>query len=120
MNNSATATDKSSTLIFTADNSRIGELRQIVINLSYGGFNLSAKALSEYRTLANIPMTEPLHDGDIRRDDIFLVQVVEALKDEANGKWCQLKIVEIPSHIEWSIQEYDGAEWVAEKHRTWR
>ena len=120
MNNSVTATDNSSTLIFTADGSRVGEVRQIVINLTYGGFSLSARALSEYRTLANIPMTEPLHDGDIQRDDIFLVQVVESLKDEANGKWSQLKIVEIPSHIEWSIQEYDGAEWVAEKHRTWR
>jgi hypothetical protein len=28
-------------------------------------------------------------------------------------------VVEIPDGIEWSIQEYDGLEWVAEKHRTW-
>ena len=29
------------------------------------------------------------------------------------------KIVEIPADVEWQIQEYDGMEWVAEKHRTW-
>lgn len=118
MNHSTTTAKNSTTQIFS--DKPYPDMRQVVINSAYGGFALSPKALAEYRVLAEMPMSEPLHDGDIRRDDIFLVQVVEALKDEANGKWCQLKIVEIPSHIEWSIQEYDGAEWVAEKHRTWR
>jgi len=30
-----------------------------------------------------------------------------------------LKIVDIPDGVEWEIEEYDGMEWVAEKHRTW-
>jgi hypothetical protein len=29
-------------------------------------------------------------------------------------------VVEIPDGVEWEIAEYDGLEWVAEKHRTWR
>jgi hypothetical protein len=37
----------------------------------------------------------------------------------ANGLHANLKIVEIPGDIEWLVQEYDGAEWIAEKHRTW-
>ena len=53
------------------------------------------------------------------RADPLLVEVVEALGDEANGSHAKLKIVEIPDDVEWTIQEYDGWEWVAEKHRTW-
>jgi len=55
----------------------------------------------------------------IERDDPVLVQVVEELGKEANGKYAKLKIVEIPDDVEYIIQEYDGLEWIAEKHRTW-
>ena len=53
------------------------------------------------------------------RADPLLVEVVEVLGEEANGAHARLKVVEIPDDIEWTIQEYDGLEWVAEKHRTW-
>lgn len=56
---------------------------------------------------------------DIPRDSELLVQVVEELGDEANGKFASLKVVTIPDDVEWEIHEYDGREWVAEKHRTW-
>ena len=39
---------------------------------------------------------------------------------EANGNYAKLKIVEVPYGVEWTIAEYDGYEWVAEKHRTWQ
>ena len=39
--------------------------------------------------------------------------------EKANGNHADLKIVEIPANVEWQIDEYDGAEWVSEKHRTW-
>ena len=58
------------------------------------------------------------NENDISRDDSNLVQVVEELGDEANGDCAELKIVEIPDNIEWGIEEYDGAEWIAEVHRT--
>jgi hypothetical protein len=28
-------------------------------------------------------------------------------------------VIEIPDDVEWEVEEYDGLEWVAEKHRTW-
>jgi len=31
-----------------------------------------------------------------------------------------LRIIEIPDGVEWQIEEYDGDEWIAEKHRTWK
>jgi hypothetical protein len=56
---------------------------------------------------------------DIERTDPFLVQVVEELGDAANGDHAYLKVVDIPDDVEWQLEEYDGEEWVAEKHRTW-
>jgi hypothetical protein len=37
----------------------------------------------------------------------------------ANGTYANLKVVTIPGDVDWEIGEYDGMEWVAEKHRTW-
>ena len=55
----------------------------------------------------------------IERNDPILIQVVEELGKKADGKFGQLKIVDIPDYVEWQIEEYGGMEWVAEKHRTW-
>jgi len=56
---------------------------------------------------------------DEERDNPLLIQVVEELGEEANGDCARLQIVEIPDDVEWEIEEYDGMEWVSEKHRTW-
>jgi hypothetical protein len=55
----------------------------------------------------------------IARDDPYLVKVVQKLGKIADGKHAGLKIVEVPSDVDWTIDEYDGKEWVAEKHRIW-
>jgi hypothetical protein len=28
-------------------------------------------------------------------------------------------VVEIPDDVNWQVEEYDGMEHIAEKHRTW-
>ena len=56
---------------------------------------------------------------DIERTDPILIQVVEELGKEANTKCSELKIIEISDEVEYEIEEYDGLEHVAEKHRTW-
>ena len=60
---------------------------------------------------------------DVSRDDPVLVQIVETMGVQAaSGGFSQLAIVEIPDDVAadgWIIQDYDGVEWVAEKHRTW-
>lgn len=48
-----------------------------------------------------------------------LVEVVEQLGDKANGRCAALEVVEIPDGVSWQIEEYDGMEHIAEKHRTW-
>lgn len=93
-------------------------VQYIVINDCYGGFGLSTRAFSEYKRLSGI--TDPsFNDRDIPRDDPYLVQIVRELGMAANGNHSNLKIVEVPGGVDWLIQEYDGAEWIAEAHRTW-
>ena len=63
-------------------------------------------------------------DGrEIDRADPDLVRVVEELggghREGASGRCAALKIVEIPDGTDYEIEEYDGNEHVAEKHRTW-
>lgn len=58
-------------------------------------------------------------DDDIERDDIALVQVVEEMGKDADGQHATLKIVEVPDGVRWQVEEYDGLEHIAEKHKTW-
>lgn len=54
------------------------------------------------------------------RTDKDLINVIEKLGKKANSRFSKLKIIEIPDDVEWEIEEYDGLEHIAEKHRTWR
>ena len=91
---------------------------KIVINKCYGGFGLSKEAY-EYLGLAwDGHGYEYRYHGN--RADHKLVECVETLGDIANGQFAKLKVVEIPDDVEWEIEEYDGVEWVAEVHRTWK
>ena len=116
-------------------------VQRIVINTQYGGFSLSREAELLYLELAGIAYTlEPQKDRDtqirlgskimingiefwgrnIPRDDPALVNTIRQLGSNAGGNYATLKVVEVPADVEWYIEEYDGKEWVAEKHRTWR
>ena len=93
-------------------------VQYIVINSCYGGFGLSGRAERDYRAMAGI--TDPnWYNRDVPRDDPYLIKIVRDLGMAANGEHANLKIVEVPPDVEWQIEEYDGNEWVAEKHRTW-
>ena len=64
-------------------------------------------------------ISQTIYDWDIPRDDPALVLAVEALGEEAYGRFSKLKVVEIPDDVKWEIEEYDGKEGVAEVHETW-
>ena len=59
-------------------------------------------------------------DDDIGRDDPDLIKTVRKLKKKANGSCAKLKIIKIPSDVEYEIDEYDGLESIHEKHRGWK
>jgi len=92
---------------------------KVVINTCYGGFGLSQNALNRYCVLKGLVPDDEFGHWDIPRDDPCLVQVVEELGRAAHGDFASLKIVEVPDDVDWLINEYDGREWVAERHRTW-
>ena len=92
---------------------------KVVINEDFGGFGLSDDAEALYKERKGI--TDPdWWYGDIPRDDPVLIQIVEDMGAKADGTFASLRIVEIPDDANWYIEEYDGREWVAERHRTWR
>lgn len=115
---------------------------KIAINKQYGGFGLSDKAFEKLLQLKGIEFETAEssfgdsnyyakgHGGDDEyfisqydyyepRNDSDLISVIEEFGDEAHGWASSLRVVEIPDDVEWQIEEYDGLEWVAEKHRVW-
>lgn len=112
---------------------------KVVINRDFGGFGLSDAAIKRYAEIAGLNLVKEKNawgsyhyykdhvsedtyfsDYDIPRNDPALVQVVEELGEDADGPSSSLKVVEVPDDVKWQIEEYDGVEWVAEVHRTWR
>lgn len=55
----------------------------------------------------------------VKRTDEDLIKVGEKLKEKANTICSKLKVIEIPDDLDYEIEEYDGNEWISEKHRTW-
>lgn len=113
---------------------------KVVINTKYGGFSLSRQAVRLYAQLAGITLVEVdagydnesiyyrnsvteenfFHpESDLDRTDPKLVQVVEMLGHKADGRYAKLKIVNIPSDVEWYISDNDGRECVVEVSRMW-
>jgi hypothetical protein len=77
-------------------------------------------ATTEQRMAHNdVYSSQTLHCANIARDDPALVQVVEELGTDAADHYAELRIAEVPDDVKWTIEEYDGREWVAEVHRTW-
>ena len=71
----------------------------------------------DYGETADSIEDEYYDDTKIPRDDPDLIKVVEGLIRK--GKARDLKVVSIPVDVDWVIEEYDGMEWIAEKHRIW-
>ena len=108
-------------------------MKSVVINDCYGGFRLSEEAIKLYGELKGLNLKKIgdkygeyyingiendknlFDDRDIKRDDPCLVETVLILKKRVNGICSDLKLVEIPKEVSFSIEEYDGLETVVEK-----
>lgn len=110
-------------------------MTKIVINTMYGGFSLSDKATELYLNLRGLPWVKKTNLGrfmlrenyyttspgeedqffscrDISRTDETLIEVIEQLGAEANGRCASLKIIDLQPGTKYRIQEYDGDEWI--------
>lgn len=84
---------------------------KIIINRNYGVFGFSAQAIS----------LGGERGGNIEsRTCPIMVQIVEELGLNASADYSDLNVVEIPDDVDWEVKDYDGSEWIAEVHRTWR
>jgi hypothetical protein len=92
---------------------------KVVVNRCHGGFTLSDVARAQLARARGVALDCLERDWELKRDALDLIAVVEAMGRASEGPYTSLEVVEIPDDVEWQIDEYDGAEWVAEKHRTW-
>ena len=79
---------------------------KVVINTCYGGFGLSQQAADMIEAL----LGDEYCEGLVERHAPELVKVVEALGQDANDAFSELKVVEIPEYADYTISEYDGCE----------
>jgi len=118
---------------------------KVAINRCFGGFSISNEAFEKLLDRKGIAFDKVERDSALvgasyfiaghahdetyyisdydyydKRNDPDLIAVIEELGDAANGWAAEINIVEIPDDVQWHIGEYDGIEWVAEDHRTWR
>lgn len=116
-------------------------MTKVAINNCFGGFSLSDKAFELLLNLKQIKFDKKSeykygyeqinyykkgtndylsqYDFTENRNDVDLIKVIETLGPAANGSCASLAIVDIPDDVDYTIEEYDGAEHVAEVHRTW-
>lgn len=114
------------------------DVQEIVINNCYGGFSIDTDVVEWMREqgCANAkactmpgetfsdgsgPLSErreSIHAFEMPRDDPHLVEAVERFDDPGDA-CAELKIVEVPADVDWTISEYDGFEKVEEVHRSW-
>jgi len=117
---------------------------KVAINTCFGGFGLSDEAFEKMlermgiefeknTEYSDIGITHYYRKGMLDKDEGYLsyrdftnnrasedlIAVIEEMGEDANGRFAEIKIVEVPDDVKWHIEEYDGVEHVAENHRTW-
>lgn len=90
-------------------------MREIVIYTNYGGFGcgITKEMFDLYELRSGSPMNYDCDNYDVLRFDPLFIDIVKTIKPR------DLAVVSVPADIEVEIGEYDGWEWVAEKHRVW-
>jgi len=107
-------------------------MQKIVINVGKGPFSLSGKAFVEYircrdelglDTGASGSLPDYIIIDDlksiIRRDDPFLIEIVEEMGKDANGFNSDLQIIELPDGVNWEIRDIHKHEHIIFKTRDY-
>jgi len=84
------------------------EYIKFMYNASYGGFSFSKKAMAMYHEATG-------NHSIVSRKDEIMINIVEQLKNKANGPHAKIKIVNVPIKFENCIvcDEHDGYETVS-------
>ena len=63
--------------------------------------------------------SKALYLNDRNREDPVLVEVVEELGHDADGRYAHLVVVDIPDGMDYVIDEYDGIETLHQRVQEW-
>jgi hypothetical protein len=88
---------------------------EILLNICYGGWNISKKAIELYKLRSpSYNITENHFDYYFNRDDPILVQIYKELGNEFDDRYSKTIITKILKKYEnyYDIDEYDGRECV--------
>ena len=87
---------------------------EILINICYGGWNISKKAIELYKLRNPSYVNENEFGYYFNRDNPILVQIYKELGNDFDGKYSKTKIKKILKKYEnyYDIDEYDGKEYV--------
>ena len=88
---------------------------EILLNISYGGWKISKKAIDLYKLRSpSYNITKNYFDYYFNRQDPILIQIYKELGDNFDGKCSKTKINKILKKYEnyYDIDEYDGKECV--------
>lgn len=85
---------------------------KIVLNKNFGGFEIPKAVYKKMRDL--FWFDEKQTDELTRTDEKFVKAVEECQKEGTSG---YLRVIEIPDDMDWEIFDYDGLEYVYDKHR---
>lgn len=106
---------------------------KVVINICYGGFALSQKAIDRLAELgSNYVVGYVDTDGNAVNDfsyihfyshefrtDEKVIQAVMELGEESWNEFSELKIIDIPDDINWEFEDDNGKEEIREVSRRW-
>lgn len=86
---------------------------KVVYNTCYGGFGLSKEACEYLNEKYNMGINVQYGylPDDVERHDSRVIEVVELMKDKADGFCAKLKIIKIDAPM-YRIDDYDGLESV--------
>lgn len=94
--------------------------KKVILNKSYGGFDISDKAVALYAKRKGLDFDYcNLRLDSSYREDPTLIEIVEELGPKASGKYGNLKVVEIPADMEYVVDDYDGLETLHKKVQEW-
>lgn len=78
-------------------------------------------SIDKFKNITNKECLDSLAHCCNERENPILIDMIEKFGSEfcSNTKHSRLQIIEIPYDVNYIVQEDDGLEWIAEKHRTW-
>ena len=87
---------------------------EILINIRFGGWNMSKKAIELYKLRNPENNFENDFENDFNRHDPILVEIYKELGNNFDGKYGKTKIKKIPKKYEnyYDIDDYEGIESV--------